>query len=262
MITSRRNPRILTLASLATRKGRRETGCSLAEGAHLVRDALQIPGMAQEVILAEDASGECQGLAETARAVGVPILPVNRPCYEKISPLRSPEGIAAVVRIPEVEAEALLTEDARILFLVGIQDPGNLGAMVRVAEAAGAGGCLCIGGAEPDHPKAIRASMGSLLRLPCACVPCEADALAQLGKAGVRLVAAALAPDAVAYTEADYGAPVAIALGGEGAGLPEAVLQHATQIVHIPMAGRTESLNVAVAAGILLYEARRTWEAP
>lgn len=262
MITSRRNPQILTLASLATRKGRRETGCTLAEGPHLVRDALQVPSLLQEIVLAEDASPECQQLAEAARAGGVPILCVNRPCYEKLSALRSPEGIAAVIRFPEVDAPTLLARETRLLFLVGVQDPGNLGALVRVAEAAGVQGCLCVGGAEPDHPKALRASMGSLLRLPCPCAPTEEDALRWLQDACVRLIASALTPDAIPFMDADYASPVAIALGGEGAGLPDRVLRRAAQTVHIPMAGRIESLNVAVAAGILLYEAKRQWEAP
>lgn len=309
MLTSRRNPRILQLAALATRKGRSASGLTLAEGPHLVRDALDAqhsrnepktgsrppnthtatnhanpppadtqpippdpvddtrigmpsPGagfLLHEVILAEDASQECLQLADTARERGIPVLSVNRSCYEKISPLRSPEGIAAVIGLPRVNPDALTGTNARLLLLCGVQDPGNLGALVRVAEAAGASGCLCVGGADPGHPKALRASMGSLLRLPCPSLENGEDALALLETAGIRLVATTLTRDAVPYTKGHFSPPLALALGGEGQGLPEALVERAAQRIHIPMAGRVESLNVAVAAGIVLYEAARHW---
>jgi TrmH family RNA methyltransferase len=137
----------------------------------------------------------------------------------------------------------------------GVQDPGNLGAIIRAADAAGASGVLVTGGVDPHHPKVVRASMGSLFHLPVVALSLP-QARDLLTRAGVRVLVADPRGE-VEYTRADYTPPVALVVGSEARGPDPAWREVAAGTVRIPLYGRAESLNVALAAGLLLYEARR-----
>ncbi|MCX7935484.1 MAG: RNA methyltransferase, partial [Planctomycetota bacterium] len=253
MITSLRNPRIKTLAALKTSKGRREHGLALAEGLHLAEEALQSRQRVKALLLAAAALArpEVMRLRDLARQRGAEIIEMTDVCYRRISDLQSPEGVAVAVAVAPAEIAPLIAASAaRLLVAAGVQDPGNAGALVRTAEAAGVSACLFVGGVDLWSPKFLRAAMGSSFRLPCAAATTSSFlGLAQQYR--LRLLAA-VSPRAPAaqhlppldFERADYQPPVAICLGGEGAGLPPEIAAAATPIA-IPMAGALESLNVA-----------------
>jgi len=264
MISSRTNPRIKALASLQQRKERAAAGLALAEGVHLAVEALASDIPVETLVLAETACArpEAEALRAQAAANGVEILELADGCYAKISELQSPEGVAVVFR-PRAHALAdLCGADARLLVAAGVQDPGNAGALVRVSEAAGASACVFLEGADITGGKFLRATMGSCFRLPC--LRTDLPAFLQAARQNRIRVLAALGPEpaaelgirSVSYTEADYCSPVAICVGAEGAGLPGELLAAADAFLSIPMRAPVESLNVAVAAGILLYRQR------
>jgi TrmH family RNA methyltransferase len=260
MITSRNNPRIKYLCSLAKSKTRESEGVALAEGVHLLLDAARAGIGIRTVIMSESMSRhpEAARVHECALATGAEILEISDSCYDKISQLKSPEGVAAVVEISRRDLREAFTPDARLLVAAGVQDPGNAGALARVAEAAGVSGCIFLGGVDIHGAKFMRASMGSCFRLPCfAAGNSEFVELAQVFE--MRLLAAHAGENSMAYDQVEYFPPVAICVGGEGQGIAPEILQISREIIRIPMSGETESLNVAVAAGIILYQARKAW---
>jgi TrmH family RNA methyltransferase len=165
--------------------------------------------------------------------------------------------LLALARRPLFDEERFFAGTPLVIVAAGIQDPGNLGALLRSAEAAGATGAyLTDGAADPFSWKALRGSMGSVFRLPHRRRIGTVEALARLRERGVRTVAAD--PGAAkAYHDADLRGPLAFLLGPEGSGLPATLAAQADLAVAIPMAPRVESLNVGVAAGVLLFEAAR-----
>jgi TrmH family RNA methyltransferase len=175
-----------------------------------------------------------------------------------MSPVRSPSGIVAIARrTPSDAGASLFTNNGFTLVATDVQDPGNLGALIRAAEAGGVTGVLVAGAsANPFSWKALRGSMGSALRMPIATGQ-TLDAIVHCARAsGVRTVAA-VPRDGRAPDAADWRGSVALLLGGEGRGLPAGLLTACDDLVTIPMAAPVESLNVAVAGAILIYAARR-----
>ena len=170
----------------------------------------------------------------------------------------SPQGVLAVAHLPRASVEALPIVPSRpYLYLDGLQDPGHLGALARVAEAAGAAGlALSPGCVHPNHPRALRASAGSLLRLPVA-VNAEPDALTRhLAEAHPRWTALLPRHGEDLYA-ADLAGTLVLAVGAEGPGLSPALLARATLHLTIPMEPQVESLNATVAAALVLFEVRR-----
>ncbi len=243
------------MATLHQGRKRRESGLSLAEGVRVSREAL-LDAEVETLVLSERLAGTEAGkeLEELARKRKVEILRVAEGCYERISRLENPEGAAAVVKIRGWALTDMLTPDCRLVVAAGLQDPGNAGAIVRAAEAAGATGCVFLDGIDPGHPRLLRGAAGSAFRLPCADGK-TADFLQAARKVPVRILAAAMTGDTIPYRQADFTPPVAVCIGGEGGGLPEEILRGADRLIAIPMAGKVESLNAAVAAGIILYGA-------
>lgn len=240
-IESPQNTLVKTIRRLA-QPGKREDKF-LIEGRKLVDAATAtVHGRAQieTVVVSSTFSGT---VPEGVLAVELP-----ERLFRSVSHLDSPDGILAVAERP---SRGELPDRGLLVVCAGIQDPGNLGAIVRVAEAAGVSALVTLpGSADPYGPKAVRGSMGSVLRLPIF----ELEALEALD--GFRL--AALVPrDGVDYREADYSRPMAILLGREGAGLDPSLLAHAELALTIPMLGKVESLNVATAAALVLFEAAR-----
>lgn len=206
-------------------------------------------------------------LAEALEREGVDVLAASDRVFGAISPVRTPSGIVAIaVRDPADAARICRHANGFVVTAVDVQDPGNLGSLVRTAEAGAATGVLVCtangsGSANPFSWKALRGSMGSALRLPVAPpLPAE-DALACLKDAGARVVAAVARggrdPDAIGWS-----GHVGLLLGGEGAGLSDALASACDERVTIPMSRSVESLNVAVAGGILIYAARRQRQRP
>ena len=178
---------------------------------------------------------------------------------ERLSSVTTHQGVAAIVRRPAWSLDDVLGRGGSPLVVVaaGIKDPGNLGALVRTAEAAQASGLLALeGGADPFRDKAVRAAAGSVFRLPVLAAV-TLQQLMELAKRRALQVMVAEGQGDVAPWDADLRVPTVLVVGGEGAGVPEELRARATVRVRIPMAPTVDSLNVAVAAGVLLYEARR-----
>lgn len=247
LLESPANPLLKLVRRLA--RGRRRDPRFLLEGRKLVQAALE-SGIAIECALVS--GGRATGEVQSLEARGIEVVETTEKLFKSVSSLESPEGILAVAQRP---ARSVAEPGALGVVLVsaGIQDPGNLGALARIAEAAGARALVLLkGSADPFGPKALRGSMGSLLRVPLH----EIDDVALLRERGFRL--AALVPrGGVDFREADWKPPVAILLGREASGLDDAMVSGSDLRVTVPMRGNVESLNVATAAALVLYEATR-----
>jgi TrmH family RNA methyltransferase len=257
MVTSPQNEHVKHLARLGKDgRLRRRSGHFLVEGPRCVQAALESGAAVEELILCPNLAGEHHPLASRAGGAGVKVLPVSKDCYRKIADVKSPQGLAALVRLPEHDLCSTLGA-ARGLFLAacGIQDPGNLGTMIRTADAAGCRGVLVIRPAvDVFNAKVVRSTAGSLLNLPVIALQ-EGEALAALKLAGVRLLLADAGADGDVRS-ADWSRPLALAVGSEAAGFSAALRAAADGAVRIPMWGRCESLNAAAAAAVGLYAAR------
>lgn len=257
LIRSRSNPLVRRLRALKE-QGERE-GLALLEGPKLIEEAalsgIPIVEVAASPRLTRSARG--QRLARELEAHGTPIRWLLDEILDSLSEVEVSQGVLALVRRPSFEEAQLYRSTPLLLVTVAIQNPGNLGGLLRTAEAAGASGAyLTDGSADPFAWKALRGSMGSAFRLPHLAGMRADEALTRLRARGVEAIAT-VAGAPTRYDELDLRRPVAFILGNEGAGLPEHVL-HAIQIqVSIPMHGAVESLNVGVAAGALLFEAAR-----
>lgn len=244
--------------ALARRKGRREHGLFLAEGPRLLAELLDSPLVVVHLLHTARAARdpEVRAAVERAAAAGAEVVELGEGEFAGFADTETPQGVLAVVRIPEPGWPAV--RGGRILLLDGLQDPGNLGTLVRTAEALGLAGVVCLPGTvDPWNPKAVRAGAGSGFRVPILYRPAE-EALARIREAGAALWAAD--PGGGPFRRGDP-APgrLALALGNEARGVSEPVLEAADRRVSVPMAGRVESLNVAVAGAILMD---RTFEAP
>jgi RNA methyltransferase, TrmH family len=259
-ISSRQNPAVRTFRDLAAHPPL-DGSRLLLDGAHLVREARAARMTFEQVAVAlphVETRGEIAQLARALIEQGVDVAFVTEPVMGAMSPVRTPSGIVAIVARPPVAIAPICQHPAALIVApVDVQDPGNLGALLRAAEAAGAtGSTVCGTSANPFSWKAVRGSMGSVLRLPVSSGATPESLLACAKTFGVRAVASVprggTAPDAV-----DWRGRVLIFVGGEGPGLTDAVINACDERVSIPMDAPVESLNVAVAGALLVYEARR-----
>lgn len=266
MITSKQNQKLKDIRRLRRSKGDR----ALLEGPHLVAEAVAA-GLALEEVLAApgffDETGEGRALREVLAALPAPPLEVAPEVLAGLADAEAPKGLLAVARLPRGGVETLPGPGgdpaaAVYLYLEGLQDPGNLGAVARSAEAAGARGiALGPGSAHPNHPRALRGSAGSLLRLPAALrvAPEALDRHLGAGSpSGEPPRWAALVPrDGQDLWRADLSGPLVLAVGAEGPGLSQELIDRARLRLTIPLAPPVESLNAAVAAALVLFEIRR-----
>ena len=260
-ISSRHNEWFKQLVLLGTeRKARQESGLFLIEGRRFVEAALQAHAPLTHLLFAEE-------LADTPELspiiAGCPsevaIHSVSKQLITKVARTQHPQGILATVRMRSWDLPSLLGETRRHLWLVmdGLADPGNMGTMIRTADAAGFDGVI-IGPACVDlyNPKTLRATMGSIFHLPCLTILHLDDALAELRQAGIRLIASHLKATDTPYS-IDLSQRAAIIVGNEAHGISAQTQLSADTLVKIPMLGRAESLNACTAANILLYESVR-----
>ena len=259
-IDSRQNPIVRTYRELADEPD--AAGLRLLlDGAHLVREAHDA-GMPLESVVV--AASRLAGASEEARlaahleADGVEVISATSQAFDAISPVRTPSGIVAIAHRHPTTPEAIL-ERARLfaLVVVDVQDPGNVGSLLRVAEAGGVTGVIVAGNsANPFSWKAVRGSMGSVLRLPVARAVSIDAVMKDIAKTET-IAVAAVPRDGWDPDAADWSGRIALLLGGEGPGLPASVVEAANQRVSIPMDAPVESLNVATSAAIIIYAARR-----
>jgi RNA methyltransferase, TrmH family len=251
-VTGRTNP----LVSRFRRARSAEDGEVLLEGATLVLDALRAGWPVRVVALTETAASRADG-ASLLRALpdATELVRVPPHVMEALSPTQTPSGTVALASVPP-SRDVFARRPALLVCAVDVQDPGNLGAIVRAAEAAGATGVLACGtSADPFGWKALRGAMGSAFRLPVTRRLTIDDALDATRRAGVRLLATML--DGTPVHDVDLRGDVALFVGAEGSGLPRSVIEAADAQVTVPMEAPVESLNVAVATAVTLYEARR-----
>ena len=257
-ITSRQNPLVARFRDAARGDG---GDVMLLDGPHLVGDAVDAGVGVQLAAVVSGAFERHDDLRELAAALaraGAEVAEVSAAVMDAISPVKSSSAVVALAKRPVFRIEQLYGSAAPlVVVVVDVQDPGNVGAIVRVAEAAGASGVVAAGAsAHPFGWRALRGSMGSALRLPIVSGMTAEEAVADAKGRGCRIVATV--PRAgTSIFEADLGGPVVVLIGGEGAGLSAAVVDAADERVTIPMQAPVESLNAAVTAALVLYEARR-----
>ena len=257
-LTSVKNPRVRAAADLRDRRARDAAGLTLVDGVRELDRA--ITGGAKVVdVFVDDARLTPEASTVLARAVrtGATAIPVTAAVLEKLAFGDRNEGLVATVRIPDLSIDALvLPVDPLVVVVEGVEKPGNLGAVLRSADAAGADAVIA---ADPRtdlfNPNAVRASLGTLFALPVAAGD-SAAVRARLAGDGIRIVTARVDAERL-HTDADLRGPLAIVLGSEAEGLSDAWLGDDVLPVRLPMLGVADSLNVSVAAAVLLYEARR-----
>ncbi|WP_106753888.1 TrmH family RNA methyltransferase [Pannonibacter carbonis] len=259
-ITSHSNPIIKDIKGLvALRKHRTQTGLFVAEGLKLATDALAAGWTVRYLAIGPDARDNpvAQKAAATAKARGALILEVNTPILEAITRKDNPQMVVGVYEQQMMPLEAIDPRASTVwIALDRVRDPGNLGTIIRTADAVGASGVILIGDCtDPFAVEAVRATMGSLFHVPL--VKTSPDAFkAFVGRWPGTVVATHL-EGSVDYRTVDYTEPALLVMGNEQQGLSADLAAACKTLVRIPQAGQADSLNLAVATGIALYEIRR-----
>jgi TrmH family RNA methyltransferase len=260
MITSLQNDRVKLVRALQTSgKSRRKENRVVLEGVRLVGDALAAGATVDFVFYTQDITAENHPgwrLLETLQDQNVTCLEVSPEVMAHMADTQTPQGILAVVALPELEIPKSINV---ALILDGVADPGNMGTILRTAAAAGvdvmflAPGCV-----DPFNPKVLRSGMGAHFRLPIVRLNWN-DISQRLGEMPMYL---ADAEGDKRYHEVDWTRPSALIIGGEARGAEMEARQRANAVIFIPMGDAAESLNAAVAAGVILFEMRRQRELP
>ena len=248
-ITSRTNPRLVHIRKLAGSAGlRRSSGTFLCDSPKLLSEAIQAGWEIVQVVSTHE-------VTLPPLPAGTEEIRVPRDVMESISPMKTPQGVLCICRLPDQTLPRQLTGQ-RYVVLDGVQDPGNVGTVLRAADAFGCSGLILLPGcADPFGPKTVRASMGAVFRCPVWTAGPE-ELERTLEKSGIPLYGAALRQDTLDVRQVDLKRG-ALAIGSEGRGLSEDVLRRCHATIRIPMEPKCESLNAAVAAAILLWEAYR-----
>jgi TrmH family RNA methyltransferase len=254
VITSRQHPIVKEFRELA--RGNRDL--MLLDGWHLLAEAASARVPVEKIAICGPPSSAEQRIVDQLRRNGAQIVDVSGTVLNALSPVNSPTGVVASARRPSVSQSALVSPPpALVLAATGLQDPGNVGAIIRSAAAAGATGVVVDeSSADPWGWKALRASMGSAFHLPVLRTRTLAALIEQWRRAAIRVVAT-VPRNGTLLHDMEFTPPTVLLLGGEGAGLPDDLIANADGRVSIPMRGGIESLNAAVAAALLLYEAQR-----
>jgi RNA methyltransferase, TrmH family len=231
------------------------------EGPRLLEDAIRRGVSLESVYLGQHARQAFRALLDAPELARVPVAELKEGVLEKLGSTRTPQPVLAVAPIPSAPAVGDLRGHGPVLVTVGVSDPGNLGTLMRSAEASGCAGLVCAGDSvDPYNPKVVRASAGSVLGIPVVAAPAgerldPAEVLDALAAAGRTRFGAAV--DGTPMDALDLAAPVALVLGSEAHGLPTDVRDRLDGTVGIPMEGPAESLNVAMAGTVLCFEAAR-----
>ncbi len=256
-ISSKDNEKIKQLIKLQTsRKARRESGCFVAEGVRMAQEALRCGLQIRRVFGTQDNAGKYAGIWEQLCQRAQEAYRIAGALEEKISQVQSPQGIYCVCEVPQVSQQDILQQGERkLLALDCLQDPGNLGTIIRTADAFGADGMILGEGcADCYSPKVLRSTMGSLFRLKIWTVPDLAATLTALQQAGFCCYGAALDETALQLGEFPFPKRCVAVIGNEGNGISPEVLSCCGHTLYIPMKGEAESLNAGVAASLILWE--------
>ena len=251
-ILTPKSARVVAAVKLHRHTGRLRAGLFLAEGPNLV-EAAAARGVVEEIFATAAAAARHQGMLRD-----FPVTLVTEPAAKALSDTVTPSGLIAVCRIPDPRLDVVLAEKpALIAVAVDLSEPGNAGTLIRIAHAMGAAAVIFAGqSVDPYNGKCLRSSAGSIFAIPVIIEPDPAGLLSRLRSAGLQIVATTLDGD-TSLDDALLTAPTAWVFGPESQGLPEAVTALADHRVLIPMSAGAESLNVAAAAGICLYQSAR-----
>ena len=254
VITSRGNPYVKRLDALLRQKqAREESGLFVLEGARLCLDAIQAGLPVESVCLTPSAFERYPSLADLTRSAPQ-VVWVSETLAGRLGDTQNPQGVFAVLPAASLPVLEKAEAGGRYLLLHRVRDPGNLGGILRTAAALGASGAFLCASAEPTAPKVLRASMGGVFRLPLMPVGDMAEQLRLLDGLGIRTYAAAAREEASAPHILSEPGGKGVLIGNEGSGLPEELIAACTHTVAIPMKTGSESLNAAMAAGILMWE--------
>ena len=255
-LTAVNNPQVKAAAELKLKKHRQQRGLFLAEGLRTVEEAVAAK-QAESIFYTAIEDDRTRAALEKAAAQQVKLTCVSDAVLKKIADTETPQGIIAVCRMQSTSMEQLLAKGKMLLVLDRVGDPGNVGTMLRTADAAGIGGLVLLKGSVDIYaPKTVRSSMGSLFHVPVLAGVGEEDFIESAHSAGYELLVTCLDGADNLY-KADLHGRLAFVMGNEANGVSAGLLAAADKRVFIPMAGRAESLNVAMAAGIVMFEALR-----
>ncbi|MEJ1156876.1 TrmH family RNA methyltransferase [Prosthecomicrobium sp. N25] len=259
-MTSLANPVVKDIRALQLKKERARTGLFLAEGLKLVADAIQEGWPLKVLAFAAKVRQQpmVQRTVEAALAAGALVIEVNEAVLEKISRRDNPQMVVAVFEQRTLPLDAVDLAGTTVwVALETVKDPGNLGTIIRTVDSVGGAGVILVGDTtDPFALEAVRATMGSIFHVPLA-VADKAGFLAWTRRTGVSVVGTHL-KGAVDYRCPAYAEPMVLLMGNEQSGLPDDLAAACATLVKIPMAGRADSLNLAVATGVMLYEIRRS----
>jgi TrmH family RNA methyltransferase len=259
MITSLQNPHVKNAVALRDRRHREKQGRILIDGARELARAIAAGVRLTEVFVCERLcqSEDARRVLELLPACGTDVLDVTEPVFDKLAFGQRTEGVLGVAQTPAATLDGLKLPDSPLVaVLEGVEKPGNVGAVLRSADAAGVSALIVADGrTDLYNPNAIRASLGTIFTVPVAAAT-AAETLAWLRRQGLAIFAARV-DGSLPYTEADFCQPAAIILGSEAAGLSAAWAAEDIIAVRLPMLGMADSLNVSAAAAVLFYEALR-----
>jgi TrmH family RNA methyltransferase len=261
MITSKSNPKIKDIRLLKQVKHRQARGEYFIEGVRLVEEAFGSAQAVRQIVYSPRLENIPRGVSLLTlgrkKYPSVEWFYVSDEVLDSLSDTQTHQGILAVLAKKEHGWDDLRRNEGLVLLLCELQDPGNLGTIFRVAEAGRAAGLVLTRGTIDSHnPKAVRASMGSLFRLPFLSDQDPRDALQTLRSLGYQIFSTS-AETGTSLWEANFSRPAAVLFGQEGAGLPPALIEQADERLTIPMDPAVNSLNVAVSVGLVVYEAMR-----
>jgi len=259
-LRSRTGATVTMLSKLKDAKYREEYGLYLAEGVKLAEEALAAVMDTEMLFVSEDGLQNDRILVclDAANEKRIPIKLASPEVFEKAATEKAPQGIIAVLHRRKTE-RTFAEPDARYFLLDTIQDPGNLGTILRSAVAFGADGLILYGCVDPTGPKTVRASMGALFRCPVQITKDLVKTVQQLQKDGHRVLAAALGENSLCAGQAELRKNDCVIIGNEGHGVSQEIIDLCDGVIRIPMQAVTESLNASVAASVLLWEYYRTF---
>jgi TrmH family RNA methyltransferase len=264
VIESPANPRVKAALRLRERRGRDATGLTLVDGGREALRAMEAGAVVESAFLCppllatRDAKRVAEKVSQRFGPFGASIdyAEVSERAFERLAYGDRTDGVILVVRTPRAElADLQLPDEPLVVVTEDVEKPGNVGAILRSADAVGADAVIAVGGTDLFNPNVIRASVGTVFTVPVASAP-AASTISWLRERGVRLVASLVDAPRL-HIESDLRGPLAIVLGSETSGLSEAWRTADVESVRLPMAGVADSLNVSVAAAVLLYEAWR-----
>jgi TrmH family RNA methyltransferase len=255
-ITSKDNIIYKETRKLSTKKGRDESGLYLVEGENMIQEALEHEIPLRHILVRDKGGGVPHFVfTKPGKAPGLPIFLLDQRLFDQLAQTETSQGVLGVAEKPM--NQKALPKEGNVLVLDRLQDPGNIGTLIRTAEAAGYEGVVILKGTvDVFSPKVVRATAGSLFRIPLFHYASKEDLVEALRKTGKRIITTDLTAKTMYYQER-LQKNIALVIGNEGNGVDPYFREHGDVCIKIPMKGKVDSLNAAVAASILMYESMR-----